>query len=107
MGTFDLDGIFEKAFDKLVDDLLSGAIGDYNINKNRPSVTTLEFRPVPAKKAEEIRNVKTGLLGGGTKKQLAASIDGRKFALLVTELRTFCVMRRNTEGTDSLTVNER
>ena len=43
-------GIFEKAFDKLVDDQLSGAIGDYNINKNRPSVTTLEFRSVPAKR---------------------------------------------------------
>lgn len=78
MGTLDLDGIFEKAFDKLVDDQLSGAISDYNINKNRPSVTTLEFHPVPAKKAEEIRNVRTGLFGGGTKKQLAASIDEGK-----------------------------
>lgn len=75
MGTFDMDDILGKAVDKIIDEQLSDAFKDYGVNKNRPSVTTLEFRPVPAKMAEEIRSVKTGLFGGGTKKQLAASIE--------------------------------
>ena len=75
MGDFDFDGIFDQVVDGLVGAQISDTLKEYDINKNRPSITSLNFVPLPAGKAEEIRNIKTGLFGGGTKKKLAASIE--------------------------------
>ncbi len=93
-----MNGIFGKAFDKLYEDQLSKALGEYNINKDRPSVTTLEFRPVPSQKAEEIRNVRTGLFGGGTKKKLAASLEEGKTTY--TEVLVLAKERRVVDRDD-------
>ena len=78
MGEFSFDSIFDQVVDGLVGDQISDTLKEYDLNKNRPSITSLNYVPLPAEKAEEIRNVKTGLFGGGVKKKLAASIeDGR------------------------------
>ena len=82
MGLFDDIKDMEDTFTSLIDgsftNAISEAMRDNKINQKRPGIETLTFMRFPAGKAEEVRKIKTGLFGGGTKKKLADSIeDGR------------------------------
>lgn len=70
MGLFDIDNMLSNAMDEMFGSVMKGAMAEYEENRKRPGIETLIFKSVPAKKAEEIKNVKTGLFGGGTKKSL-------------------------------------
>ena len=82
MGLFDdindLDNVFSSVASGEFMNGITDSIKEYKINQKRPGIETLTFMRFPAGKAEEVRKIKTGLFGGGTKKKLADSIeDGR------------------------------
>ena len=51
MGEFSFDSIFDQVVDGLVGDQISDTLKEYDLNKNRPSITSLNYVPLPAEKA--------------------------------------------------------
>lgn len=78
MGVFDIVDELKQLADGSMEKMLSSALREAEENQKRPSVTSLNFVPVPPGKAEELKGVKVGLFGRGDKKKLIASIEAGK-----------------------------
>ncbi len=93
-------GLIDDVFSKIEDDMMrqmKGVIEEAGINQQRPSVTSLPFRPVPRERAEALRGAKTGLFGGGTKKKFIAAIEeGRTtYAEVLVLARFYRIVERS------------
>ena len=62
-------------FDELSGSVFSSLLEQAEKNQQYPSIAQLHFTPVPAEKAEGLKQVKVGLLGGGTKRKFIAGIE--------------------------------
>lgn len=87
MSLFDaLDSTVADVFNQMESEMMAdfnNDLADYNINKNRPSITALPFRSVPVKNIESLKKANTGffglkLFGAGRKDQFIASVEKGK-----------------------------
>ena len=71
-------GLFEDAFAEIEKVMMEGVESDleeYNINKKRPSITSLPFMRFSDARIEQVRKLRPGLLLAGTKKKLIRSME--------------------------------
>ena len=91
-------------FDELAGGMFSSLLEQAEKNQQYPSIASLHFTPVPAEKAEGLKQVKVGLFGGGTKKKFIAAIEeGRTtYAEVLALARESVIVRRAKDPRDHL-----
>ncbi len=91
-----MDLLFGNAIENMKGEV-AGALAEYEVNKKRPSITSLEYTKVPIEKIEELKNTKVGFLKNGFKKKLIKAIaDGQvEYAEVLAVARTNKIIDRS------------
>ncbi len=90
------DDFFENITETLKEEV-SESMAEYEVNKKRPSITTLDYTRVSADRGEELKGAKVGFFKNGFKKKLAESIiEGKtEFAEVLVLARAKKVIDRS------------